>query len=473
MKKIKITPNKIGGDIKIPPSKSMAHRAIICAALSNGESRIRNIDFSDDIIATLDGMKALGAKIRVEKEELIINGENIFRDSKEKKIDCNESGSTLRFLVPISLIKNNKVNFIGRGNLGKRPLNTYYDIFDKQGIKYSYKEGILDLKVDGNLNGGEFKVKGNISSQFISGLLFTLPLLKEDSKIIITTEMESKGYIDLTLSMMDKFGVKVLNNNYKEFIIKGNQEYKPRDYKVEGDYSQAAFYFSAGALGNPVTCLDLDLNSYQGDKECIEILERMGCEVLINSFKSNKEFCENEFLKKENILDECRYGINNDFINENTSLEKVKKEITNLNEIKEEKIKIIGNNLKSTVIDASQCPDIIPVLTVVAALSSGETRIINGERLRIKECDRLNAIKTELNKLGANIKELKDGLIINGVKEFHGGEVYSHKDHRIAMSLAIASTRCNGEVTIYEPDCVKKSYPSFWEDFKFLGGKFI
>ncbi|HHL2034250.1 3-phosphoshikimate 1-carboxyvinyltransferase [Clostridium perfringens] len=419
MKKVIITPSKLKGSVKIPPSKSMAHRAIICASLSKGESVISNIDFSEDIIATMEGMKSLGANIKVEKDKLIINGENILKDSNYKVIDCNESGSTLRFLVPISLIKDNKVNFIGRGNLGKRPLKTYYEIFDEQEIKYSYEEEKLDLNIEGSLKGGEFKVKGNISSQFISGLLFTLPLLKKDSKIIITTELESKGYIDLTLDMIEKFGVTIKNNNYREFLIKGNQSYKPMNYKVEGDYSQAAFYFSSGALGSEINCLDLDLSSYQGDKECIEILEGMGARLIENQ---------------------------------------------------EESLSIIHWDLNGTIIDASQCPDIIPVLTVVAALSKGETRIINGERLRIKECDRLNAICTELNKLGADIKELKDGLIINGVQELIGGEVYSHKDHRIAMSLAIASTRCKEEVIIKEPDCVKKSYPGFWEDFKSLGG---
>ena len=411
MKKVIITPSKLRGSVKIPPSKSMAHRAIICASLSKGESVISNIDFSEDIIATMEGMKSLGANIKVEKDKLIINGENILKDSNYKFIDCNESGSTLRFLVPISLI--------GRGNLGKRPLKTYYEIFEEQEIKYSYEEENLDLNIEGSLKGGEFKVKGNISSQFISGLLFTLPLLKDDSKIIITTELESKGYIDLTLDMIEKFGVTIKNNNYREFLIKGNQSYKPMNYKVEGDYSQAAFYFSAGALGSEINCLDLDLSSYQGDKECIEILEGMGARLIKNQ---------------------------------------------------EESLSIIHGDLNGTIIDASQCPDIIPVLTVVAALSKGETSIINGERLRIKECDRLNAICTELNKLGADIKELKDGLIINGVKELIGGEVYSHKDHRIAMSLAIASTRCKEEVIIREPDCVKKSYPGFWEDFKSLSG---
>ncbi|MGG5460871.1 3-phosphoshikimate 1-carboxyvinyltransferase [Clostridium sp. B9] len=433
MKKVRITPSKLEGSVKIPPSKSMAHRAIICASLSKGESIITNIDFSDDIIATIEGMKSMGSNIKVEKDKLIINGENIFRNSNEKIIDCNESGSTLRFLVPISLVEENKVNFIGRGNLGKRPLNTYYNIFNEQNIEYFYKEGELDLRINGALRGGEFKIKGNISSQFISGLLFTLPLLKEDSKIIITTEMESKGYIDLTLDMIEKFGVNIKNNNYKEFIIKGNQEYKPMNYKVEGDYSQAAFYFSAGALGNKVECLDLELDSYQGDKECIEILERMGCNLI-----------KKEVSKKQVI--------------------------NGHKDINDKTLRIASENLNGTEIDASQCPDIIPVLTVVAALSEGETKVINGERLRIKECDRLNAICTELNKLGANITELEDGLIINGVKELNGGEVYSHKDHRIAMSLAIASTRCTGDVILEEPDCVSKSYPGFWEDFKKLGG---
>ncbi|MFQ6848816.1 MAG: 3-phosphoshikimate 1-carboxyvinyltransferase, partial [Clostridium perfringens] len=344
MKKVIITPSKLKGSVKIPPSKSMAHRAIICASLSKGESVISNIDFSEDIIATMEGMKSLGANIKVEKDKLIINGENILKDSNYKVIDCNESGSTLRFLVPISLIKDNRVNFIGRGNLGKRPLKTYYEIFEEQEIKYSYEEEKLDLNIEGSLKGGEFKVKGNISSQFISGLLFTLPLLKEDSKITITTELESKGYIDLTLDMIEKFGVTIKNNNYREFLIKGNQSYKPMNYKVEGDYSQAAFYFSAGALGSEINCLDLDLSSYQGDKECIEILEGMGARLI---------------------------------------------------ESQERSLSIIHGDLNGTIIDASQCPDIIPVLTVVAALSKGETRIINGERLRIKECDRLNAICTE------------------------------------------------------------------------------
>ncbi len=422
MGSIKIQPGKLQGQVKVPPSKSMAHRAIICAALSNGCSTISNIDYSDDIIATINGMVALGAKIEKGEDYVVVYG--LYRNKnsidKERIIDCNESGSTLRFLVPISLLFEGSSTFIGKGNLGKRPLTTYYNIFDRQAIDYSYDKEILKLNISGKLKGDIFELEGNISSQFITGLLFTLPLLNRDSKIVITTELESKGYIDLTLMAMKDFGIEIINNDYKEFIIKGNQQYEPQDYRVEGDYSQAAFFLSADALGNNVTVLDLDINSMQGDKEVIDILKRMNVE----------------------------------FIAKNNSVKGNCKEL-----------------LKSTVIDGSQCPDIIPVLAAVAALSEGRTEIINASRLRIKECDRLSAVKSELEKLGANITEKEDGLIINGVKTLQGGvETWSHKDHRIAMTLAIASTRCKEPIIIKDYECIAKSYPNFFEDFKMLGG---
>lgn len=422
MADLKIYPSELKGEVKIPPSKSMAHRAIICAALSEGLCIIENIDYSDDIIATIDAMNSLGAKIVKHKDYIeVIGAYGSDEKAKEARvIDCNESGSTLRFLVPISLLFKGSSNFIGRGNLGKRPLTTYYNIFERQGIQYSYEEGNLNLVINGELKAGTFEVEGNVSSQFITGLLFTLPLLKEDSKIIITTEMESKGYIDLTLKAMSDFGVEIINNNYREFIIKGNQKYNARNYRVEGDYSQAAFFLCADSLGNDVLCKDLDLNSLQGDKEVIDILERM-----------NVVFNANDIGVK---------GIAN-------------------------------GELTSTVIDGSQCPDIIPVLTAVASLTNGTTEIINAGRLRIKECDRLSAVTSELNKLGAKIIEKEDGLVITGVEKLQGGvEVWSHKDHRIAMTLAIASTRCEEPIVIKDYECVAKSYPNFFEDFKALGG---
>ena len=422
MADLKIYPSKLKGEVKIPPSKSMAHRAIICAALSDGLCIIENIDYSDDIIATIDAMNSLGAKIVKHKDYIEVIGAygSDEKPQETRIIDCNESGSTLRFLVPISLLFKGSSKFIGRGNLGKRPLTTYYNIFERQGIEYSYEEGNLNLVINGELNPGTFEVEGNVSSQFITGLLFTLPLLKEDSKIIITTEMESKGYIDLTLKAMSDFGVEIINNNYREFIIKGNQKYNARNYRVEGDYSQAAFFLCADSLGNDVLCKDLDLNSLQGDKEVIDILERMN--VIFNA---------------------------NDIGVKGTT----------------------NGELASTVIDGSQCPDIIPVLTSVAALTKGTTEIINAGRLRIKECDRLAAVTSELNKLGAKIIEKEDGLVVTGVEKLQGGvEVWSHKDHRIAMTLAIASTRCEEPIVIKDYECIAKSYPNFFEDFKALGG---
>ena len=422
MADLKIIPSKLKGSVKIPPSKSMAHRAIICAALSDGICRIDNIDYSDDIIATINAMNSLGATIEKHDDYIEVVGiyKNINKIKENRIIDCNESGSTLRFLVPISLLFKGSNKFIGKGNLGKRPLTTYYNIFNNQGIKYSYEENNLNLVVDGELKPGVFEVEGNISSQFITGLLFALPLLNGDSKITITKEMESKGYIDLTLKAISDFGIEIINNNYSEFIIKGNQKYNARNYRVEGDYSQAAFFLCADGLGNNVVCRDLDLNSLQGDKEIIDILERM-----------NVVFNTNEI------------GLSGE----------------------------VSGELISTVIDGSQCPDIIPVLSAVSALSKGTTEIINAGRLRIKECDRLSAVTSELKKLGAQIIEKEDGLVITGVEKLQGGvEVWSHKDHRIAMTLAIASTMCKKPIIIKDYECVAKSYPSFFEDFKALGG---
>ena len=421
MANLMITPSKLSGEVKIPPSKSMAHRAIICAALSDGLSIIENIDYSDDIIATIEGMKVLGASIVKYDDYLEIVG--IYKSNKENNefriINCNESGSTLRFLVPISMLFSGKSKFVGKGNLGKRPLTTYYNIFENQGIEYSCEEGNLNLIINGKLKPGNFEVEGNVSSQFITGLLFTLPLLNSDSKITITTKMESKGYIDLTLQVLKLYGIEIVNHEYKQFIVRGRQEYKARDYRVESDFSQAAFYLVAGALGNDVTLLDLNLDSLQGDKATIDFLKQINCEIVEN----------------------------------------------------DEGIKVVSHGLKATIVDASQCPDVIPVVSLALAVASGHSEVINAGRLRIKECDRLQATVEELNKLKAHAVEHESSMELDGVETLTGGNVSSHDDHRMAMMLAIASTVCKEPVIIDNKECVKKSYPSFWEDFEMLGGK--
>ena len=422
--KVKIKPKKLGGTIPIPPSKSYSHRAIIAAALATSNkdkevSRIDNLKYSVDITTTTEIMENWGANIEIGEDFEIIKGNSGIVNPKDEYTQCNESGSTIRFLIPIGLSNNNKIVFDGKGKLVERPLDSYYKIFDEQGIKYSNNNGWLPLNVDGQLKPGKYEIEGNISSQYITGLLYALPLLNGDSELKINKTLESKGYIDLTLEILEMSGIKVVNNNYKSFFIKGNQKYNPFDYVIEGDYSQVAFWIVAGILGSEIKCLHVKKDSLQGDREIIEIVQRMGANV----------------------------------------------------EIFDDYIIVKPSQTYGTVIDISQCPDIGPILTVLAALSKGETKIINAERLRIKESDRITSIKTELNKLGANVEEVGDSLVINGVERLTGStELSAWNDHRIAMSLAIASIKCDGEIVIDEAESVKKSYPHFWEDFKKMGG---
>lgn len=420
---VKITPSKLYGEVTVPPSKSLSHRAVIAAGLSKGTSVVDNIIFSEDITATCKAMEALGVNITKESNsdstvKLTIKGSNKLT-VREEVIDCSESGSTIRFFIPIALIEQNNVTFTGRGKLVTRPLKEYYDIFEDQGIEYSTTEGVLPLTVNGQLKAGKFNISGDVSSQFITGLLFTLPLLDGDSEIVITKKLESKGYVDLTLDVLNKYAIEVENDNYRTFRIKGNQAYKEKNYRVEGDFSQAAFWLVAGAVGGRISCSDLNSESLQGDKAIIDIMKEMSSKINEADGKLVSETAKT----------------------------------------------------KAAVIDGSQCPDIIPVLSVLAAVSSGTTEIINAGRLRIKECDRLKAMATELTKLGANIEEKEEGLIIRGKSQLKGGEVDSWNDHRIAMALAVASIKCTESVTIKNSGSVKKSYPTFWEDFKKLGGK--
>lgn len=417
MKNVVLTCSKLKGEIIVPSSKSMCHRAVICAGLSKGICNITNVTFCNDINASCEAMKSFGANIKKNKNSLIIEGkENI--KIKNITIDCNESGSTLRFLIPLAAIASRGITFEGRGKLVERPLNPYYKIFDEKGINYKSVDGKLPLTIDGKLKAGEYSLKGDVSSQFISGLLFALPILEGDSKISLTTELESKPYVDLTLDMLKNFSVNVINKDYREFVLKGNQKYRPRDYKVEGDFSQAAFWLVAGIFGANVTCHGLNMNSLQGDKAIIEIIKRMG-----GTFQ-----------------------------------------------IEGNSIRALACKTRGTVIDASQCPDLVPVLTVLGALSKGTTEIINASRLRIKESDRLRAIRLELNKIGGNVEEKKDGLVIRGREELKGGTVHSWNDHRIAMALTVASLKCSEPLIIEDALCVSKSYPNFWKDFKKIGG---
>ena len=415
MRDVKILPSFLKGDIKVPPSKSLCHRAIIAAALSQGQSIIHNVVLSEDILATIEGVRALGASVIFHQDKLIVEGCKLGTQNS-CIIDCNESGSTLRFLIPLGLLTNVAISYIGKGNLCDRPLEPYIELFNEHGIFYS--DAKLPMTICGRLAPGVFKLKGNISSQFITGLMFALPLLEEDSTILITDPLESKGYIDLTIDVLKSFGISIINHNYQSFFIKGNQQYKKANYTLEGDYSQAAFWLAAGALGSDIACLGLRQNSKQGDKAILDILKAAGARF---------ECCETY-------------------------------------------IKALPSRLHAFEVDVSQFPDITPILAVVASLSEGTSKISGAARLRIKECDRLKAITIELSKLGALIYEENDSLIIKGLKKLQGGELESWGDHRIAMALAIAATKCTEPVTIHNSSAVHKSYPNYFEEYKMLGG---
>ena len=415
MSTVTISPRKLSGSVIIPPSKSDTHRAIICAALSNGVSTVYPIYLSDDINATIKAVSELGAKVEIIADKLIIDGKNTF-SNQNIKINCKESASTLRFLIPIAAAGGINATFIGAGKLPSRPIGIYLDCLPKFGVNCQTQSG-LPLKLSGKLSAGNYKIPGNISSQFISGLLFSLPLLNGNSTIEITESFESSAYVDMTINTMSQFGITVekFDNGYK---IPGNQSYRPTNYKIEGDYSQAAFFIAAAILSDRIQILGLKKNSFQGDSKAINIFKKFGANIKWDS---------------------------NDLV-------------------------IFPSDLYGITIDASQVPDLVPILAVVACFADGTTTITNADRLRIKECDRLAAISKTLNKLGANIKETQDGLIIKGVKKLESGTVDSFNDHRITMALSIAAIKATGDITITNAQSINKSYPTFFEDYNTLGG---
>lgn len=417
MKCVAINPKSLKGRVLIPSSKSICHRALICAGLSEGVSNIEGVTSSKDIEATISAMTSLGAIFKKEDSIITVKGKAQIQ-AVNPVIDCLESGSTLRFLIPIAGVLGGNITFQGAEGLAQRPLGPYYEIFDNQKLLYKNIGGKLPLTIFGKLKASEYRLKGDVSSQFISGLLFALPLLTGDSKIVVTTKLESRSYVDLTIDTLKKYSVFVENHEYKEFIIKGNQRYKPSNHKIEGDFSQAAFFLAAAILGDSICCDGLNIDSLQGDKVIVDIIRRMGGNIKVEGHK----------------------------------------------------ITATPSKLKGIIIDVSDCPDLVPILAVLAALSEGTTEIINAGRLRIKESDRLSAITTVLNELGADISEKEDALIIKGKDTLKGGTIESFNDHRIAMAAAIASIRCKEQVIINGSNCVKKSYPDFWKDFSMLGG---
>lgn len=414
---VRINKPNLGGSVAAIASKSRAHRLLICAALSGNETRIICSETSADIDATVRCLNALGAEITYTSGAFTVKPVTL-PISGVRLLDCGESGSTLRFLLPVACALGACASFQMGGRLPSRPLSPLYEELDLHGCVLS-PQGISPLNVSGQLQGGLFKIAGNVSSQFISGLLFALPLVREDSRIELLGAVESKPYIDMTLSALDEFGI-VIRQEMNVFQISGNQRYTAKQsVSVEGDWSNAAFWLCAGALGGKsITVTNLNLQSLQGDKNVLSILERFGARLM--------------------------YG--------------------------KDSVTVSRGKLRGIDIDAGDTPDLVPVLAAVASVAEGKTMIYNAGRLRIKESDRLKSVTETLGLLGADIAETKDGLVINGKNELMGGTVNAHGDHRIAMTAAIVSAVCSNAVTIQEAEAVNKSYPGFFKDFSALGG---
>ncbi len=407
-----INKSNLCGTISAISSKSHAHRALICAALSNEVSKIKCDTTSKDIEATVNCLNGLGANITYQDKTFLV--EPIDLTKAQTQIDVGESGSTLRFLIPIICALGLNVKIKMHGRLPQRPLFPLDRELEKNGCKLVRNDDVLSIS--GKLNANLIEIEGNVSSQFISGLLFALPLLNKECKVVIKEKFESYSYVLLTLDVLKQFGIEYkFENNTFELL---SSRYNAKDLIVEGDWSNSAFWLCLGAmLDNGITVKNLAFNSVQGDKKIIEILSRFGAKIEIN----------------DNFA------------------------------------KISKGNLNGFEIDASDIPDLVPILCVLACNAKGKTTIKNAKRLRIKESDRIKTVVEMISNLGGKIEETDDGMIVHNSK-LKGGVVNSHNDHRIAMSAAIASVLCENEVKILNAESVEKSYPTFYNDFKSLNG---
>jgi 3-phosphoshikimate 1-carboxyvinyltransferase len=416
--RVTIMPGAIRGEIPAIPSKSQLHRLLICAALGQGETLIRGaLTRAEDILATRRCLEALGAEIWEEGQNLILRPLLRERLPHDPLLDCGESGSTLRFLLPVVAALGTGGTFLMAGRLPERPMEDMEGQLTAHGCVLTRPAGNC-LSVQGRLLPGAYRLPGNVSSQYITGLLLALPLLEGSSQLTVTGQVESEDYIEMTLRAQAAFGIHHDKRGESYGIAGGVQGVSPGTLQVEGDWSNGAFWLCAGAMpGGAVTCHGLLADSPQGDHRVLSCLASIGASL--------------------------------HWAEESITVEEVRR--------------------RETVIDAAAIPDLIPPLAAVAAVGEGVTRVINAGRLRMKESDRLRAVAETLNALGANVIEEPEGLLINGVSTLQGGTVDSWGDHRIAMMAAIASTACREPVTVENARAVFKSYPGFWEDLEALG----
>lgn len=403
---VTITPGLLQGTITPPPSKSQAHRVLIAAALADGVSLLKNVALSQDIEATIRCLEVLGASFRWEGDTLAVTGlaGKPVPQGELPLLDCGESGSTLRFLIPIALAVLGGGRFTGHGRLMERPQGPYFELFREKGISFEQKDGVLT--VSGRLEAGTFSLPGNVSSQFITGLLYALPLLSGDSEILLTTSLESRGYVDMTLDVLEQFGVRVDNQDYARFLVPGSQSFQARDLTVEADWSNAAFWYEAVSLGCQLDIQGLNAYSVQGDMRIVPcFLKLQGRDPL------------------DLDVSQCP-----DLVPPLAAMAALRGEGLTTRLVNAARLRIKESDRLSTV-----------------------TEVLNALGAEVEEHDDHLVIHGK--------DTLPGGVTVSG-----------HNDHRIAMMAAIAATNCDAPVTITGAECVKKSYPNFWADYEALGG---
>ena len=406
------------GQVRIISSKSDGHRSLIAAALAQEESVLFVDGWSEDMEATARCLQSLGADVEREPSGIYVMPIAHGGQKDECVLDCGESGSTLRFLLPVAAALGKRCRLIGKGRLPERPIAVLMEEMARHGCTYDSDH--LPLTLEGRLKSGIYTLPGNVSSQFITGLLFALPLLEGDSEIRLTSPMESKGYIDMTLKTLEIFGVRT-EKTENGWRIPGGQKYQgPRMRCAEGDWSNAAFWLTAGAIGGSIGCQGLDMESPQGDRAIASLLEEFGATAKVAG----------------------------------------------------NQITVTHQKMKGIRIDAAQIPDLVPILCVAAAAAEGQTEIYNAGRLRIKESDRLAVMAECMRKIGVAVEERPDSIIITGgcVPPQEEIVIDSHNDHRIVMAMTIAAVSLGVALTIVGAEAVNKSYPSFFMELAKLGG---
>ncbi|MBS7646459.1 MAG: 3-phosphoshikimate 1-carboxyvinyltransferase [Candidatus Bathyarchaeia archaeon] len=426
MTRVVIKPaENLRGEVNAPPSKSYTHRMLIAALLSSGKTTIEKPLISDDTLATLEAVKAFGAEVKQKGELWEVNGQPPPLKTPAGPVSCRESGTTLRFMIPVSALALGNTTFVMGQSLSRRPIEPLLQSLKQLGVntRYDAENPSVIIVHGGGIDGGETTLRGDISSQFISGLLFACPHAKNDTKISLTKPVESKGYIEMTLDVLRKHSVKVrISEDFTQIQVPSGQIYLPFEHKVPGDFSSAAYLLAAAAItSSKIRIHNLDYTSKQGDKAILEILRHAGLEV-----KIGEGFVE--------VSGELRDAIN---------------------------------------VDAGDIPDLVPACTAIACYTSGVSQICNAGRLRYKESDRLAALYTEFRKMGAHIIMEESGLIIKGPCKLHGAVIDPHNDHRIAMACAAAALGAEGDTVIINAECVGKSYPNFFRDLTVLGANIV